>query len=111
MSPFSRMARMLLIMHSLVNMALGAYSFVNTQEYAAITGVEASDRALQSIGLATVAVGWYQLIFTLQGNRLMMASTIPLRCGFAAVMATWDKTPLVLYEICVVWFCLLAVFA
>lgn len=56
-------------------------------------------------------MGWYQLMFTLQGNRRMMASTIPLRCGFAAVMAMWDKTPLVMYELCVVWFCLLAVFA
>jgi hypothetical protein len=50
MSPFSRMARLLLILHSLVNIALGAYSFVNIEEYAAITGIDAPDRALQSIG-------------------------------------------------------------
>ena len=62
-------------------------------------------------GLGNIAVGWYQLIFTLQGNRRMMLSTVPLRLGFAMVMAHWEKTPLVVYELCVVWFSLVAVFA
>lgn len=56
-------------------------------------------------------MGWYQLIFTLLGSGRMIASTIPLRCGFAAVMCIWERMPLVVYELVVVWFCLIAVFA
>jgi hypothetical protein len=41
----------------------------------------------------------------------MMLSTVPMRLGFAAVMVHWDKTPVVVYELCVVWFSLVAVFA
>lgn len=50
MSPLSRIARLLLLLHSLVNMALGAYSFINTEEYAAMTGMQGSEQTLQSIG-------------------------------------------------------------
>ncbi|KAG9191182.1 hypothetical protein G6011_09270 [Alternaria panax] len=111
MSPISRMARLLLILHSFVNIALGIYPFFNPEEYSAITGVEGPDQTLQSIGLGEIAVGWYQLIFTLQGNRRMMASTIPMRLGFAVVMYTWEKQPVMLYELIIAWFCLLGVFA
>ncbi|CAN9328963.1 unnamed protein product [Alternaria alternata] len=93
MSPISRMARLLLILHAFVNIVFGIYPFVNPGEYAAITGVEGPDKTLQSTGLGGIAVGWYQLIFTLQGNRRMMASTIPMRLGFAAVMYSWEKQP------------------
>jgi hypothetical protein len=62
-------------------------------------------------GLGNIAVGWYQLIFAAQGNRRMMLSTVPLRLGFAVVMGYWEKPPLVMYELCVVWFSLVAVFA
>jgi hypothetical protein len=41
----------------------------------------------------------------------MMASTIPMRLGFAAVMYSWEKQPVMIYELIVVWFCLLGVFA
>ena len=122
------MARLLLILHSFVNIALGIYPFINPEEYSAITGVEGSDQTLQLIGkfappttptqtkqrykgLGGIAVGWYQLIFTFQGNRRMMASTIPLRLGFAAVMYSWERQPVMIYELIVVWFCLLGVFA
>jgi hypothetical protein len=44
------MARLLLILHSFVNIALGIYPFVNPEEYSAITGVEGPDQTLQSIG-------------------------------------------------------------
>jgi hypothetical protein len=152
MSPISRMARMLLILHSIVNIALGIYPFINPEEYSAITGLEGPEKTLQSIGksnilftsshllvailpttltcqlhvylnttkhkltrttkgLGAVAVGWYQLIFTFQGNRRMMASTIPLRLGFAAVMYNWERQPVMIYELTVVWFCFLGVFA
>ncbi|EDU39660.1 hypothetical protein PtrSN002B_008719 [Pyrenophora tritici-repentis] len=112
MSPISRLARLLLIFHALVNMALGAYPFFNPAEYSAITGVEAPERALQDIGLGTIAIGWYQLIFTLQGNRKMMASTIPLRCAFAGLMYLLERPqPLLIYELVVVWFSGIAVFA
>ncbi|KAI4937400.1 uncharacterized protein J4E92_002131 [Alternaria infectoria] len=111
MSPISRMARLLLILHSIVNIALGIYPFINPEEYSAITGMEGPEKTLQSIGLGAVAVGWYQLIFTFQGNRRMMASTIPLRLGFAAVMYGWERQPVMIYELIVVWFCLLGVFA
>jgi hypothetical protein len=45
------MARLLLILHSILNIALGIYPFINAEEYSNITGVEAPDRALQSIGM------------------------------------------------------------
>jgi len=50
MSPISRLARLLLILHAVVNIALGAYPFFNAAEYSAITGVEGPERALQDIG-------------------------------------------------------------
>ena len=50
MSPVSRLARLLLILHGVVNFALGVYSFIKPEEVAAITGMEASDEALQTIG-------------------------------------------------------------
>lgn len=50
MSPISRMARLLLILHAFVNIVFGIYPFVNPGEYAAITGVEGPDKTLQSIG-------------------------------------------------------------
>jgi hypothetical protein len=50
MSPVSRLARLLLILHAAVNFLLGIYSFINPSKVLAITGVEASDQVLQSIG-------------------------------------------------------------
>jgi hypothetical protein len=50
MSPVSRLARLLLILHAIVNFALGIYSFIKPEEVVAITGVAASDQVLQSIG-------------------------------------------------------------
>jgi hypothetical protein len=61
-------------------------------------------------GMGSIAIGWYQLIFAYQGNRRLMASTIPLRLGFAAMMTQWDNTGLVVYEVAIAWICLIAVF-
>jgi hypothetical protein len=41
----------------------------------------------------------------------MMACTIPLRLGFAAVMYAWERQGVMIYELVVVWFCLLGVVA
>ena len=53
MSPLSRVARLLLILHGLVNVAQGIYSIVSPQWYATLVGDMfdgAPDKALQSIG-------------------------------------------------------------
>jgi hypothetical protein len=54
MSPLSQLARAILILHGLMNIAQGAYSFVSPQEYAVRTGnmfKGAPDKAIQSIGI------------------------------------------------------------
>jgi len=53
------MARLLLILHSIVNIALGVYPFINPEEYSAITGMEGPDKTLQSIGKPGISLDVY----------------------------------------------------
>jgi hypothetical protein len=53
MSPFNRLARLVLMVHSLAMIAQGIYSFVEPAEYAALAGdiyAGAPNKALQSMG-------------------------------------------------------------
>ncbi|OSS51865.1 hypothetical protein B5807_03466 [Epicoccum nigrum] len=67
MSSLSHLARYLLILHGLLNIAQGLYSITNPQGWMHHAGPMfsgAPDHAVCAIGLGALGVGWYQFVFS-----------------------------------------------
>lgn len=121
--PLSPLPKLLLTLHALLNLTQGLYTLISPRSYATSIGpmmAGASDKAVGAIGihlhisiphpeprsnttaptgLGALAVGYYQLIFVYQGNRTLVAATIPLRLGFAGVMWWWGEMGGLAYEL------------
>jgi hypothetical protein len=63
---------------------------------------------VRCIGLGSIGVGWYQLVFTYQNNRTLIIATIPMRLFFAVVMWNWGNSAVMGYEAGVAIVCSLA---
>ncbi|KAH7082077.1 hypothetical protein FB567DRAFT_594582 [Paraphoma chrysanthemicola] len=101
MSPLSRMANFILVLHGLGNLSQGIYTVASPRGYAALTGdlfAGAPDKALQAIGMGAIGIGLYETIFAYQGNRQLIFATLPMRIAFAGVMASWGVGTAVLYD-------------
>lgn len=122
----ANIARFLLIIHGLANMAQGFYSITDPygwRELAPESFKRTPDAAVQAIGiclpafstlslgfyeglieagLGALGIGWYQFVFACQNNRSLFIATIPLRIVYAFVVARWAGRDAVAYEL-VVW--------
>ncbi|KAF2024267.1 hypothetical protein EK21DRAFT_117952 [Setomelanomma holmii] len=95
MSPLSRIASFILILHGLINLFHGIYTFVSPTGYIAATGTMftgSPDKAVQAIGMGAIGIGLYQVVFAYQGNRALILATLLMRLGFMGVMAQWGNT-------------------
>lgn len=69
------------------------------------------DTANHQPGLGGIGVGWYELIFAYQNNRVLILATIPMRLLFASIMTSWGNNGVVAYEISVAVVCGIALLA
>ncbi|KAF2628283.1 hypothetical protein BU25DRAFT_448224 [Macroventuria anomochaeta] len=104
MSRISQIARFLLLIHGLLNIAQGLYCIAQPLAWSELAGSAfrgTPNPAVQSIGLGALGVGWYQCVFACQNNKALFIATIPLRIIYAAIIARWGGWKPVLYELAV----------